>query len=61
QGLNFSCGVVPVHLETEPEDWPRFTRDWLKAQGMAGPMAILVAGPSPRHPHANPRIEFIRL
>jgi pyruvate kinase len=61
QGLNFSCGVVPVHLETEPEDWPRFTRDWLKAQGMAGPMAILVAGPSPRHPHANPRIEFIQM
>lgn len=61
QGLTFSCGVLPVYVETEPEEWAQFARGWLKANGLTGPVAILVAGPSPRHPQANPRLEFIRL
>ncbi len=29
QGLMFSYGVSPVHLEYEPENWSDFARNWL--------------------------------
>jgi hypothetical protein len=33
----------------------------LREQKLEGPVVLLVAGPSPRHPEANHRIEFMRL
>lgn len=61
QSLHFSAGVVPVQLETEPADWGRFARVWLDNQGVRGDLAMLVTGPSERHPEASHRIEFLRL
>ena len=61
QGLLFSYGVVPICLHDEPRDWREFAREWLRANGVGGEVAILVAGPSSRHPDANHRIEFLRV
>jgi pyruvate kinase len=61
QGLAFCYGVQALELHEEPENWAVFARDWLEREGLAGDIAILVAGPSPRHPDANHRLEFLRL
>ena len=61
QGLAFSYGVHPVELADDPDCWRTFARDWLAAHEVPGDIAMLVAGPSPRSPEANHRIEFLRL
>jgi pyruvate kinase len=60
QGLLFSYGVVPVEFNQEPEDWGKETAKWLVQGSLSGTSAVLVAGPSQRHPGASYRIEFIR-
>jgi pyruvate kinase len=61
QGLAFSYGVHAVELAEDPENWRDFARDWLRAHQVPGRSAMLVAGPSTRHPDANHRIEFLRV
>ncbi len=61
QSLAFSCGVHPVELPDDPDNWRDFAQDWLREQDLPGDMAMLVAGPSARHPDGNHRIEFLRL
>ncbi|MGD0537552.1 MAG: pyruvate kinase [Verrucomicrobiota bacterium] len=61
QGLAFSYGVYPVHLTADPENWSDFACDWLIAHGIPSGIAMLVSGPSSRHPQANYRLEFMRL
>ncbi len=61
QGLAFCAGVHPVELTQEPDDWTDWMRRWLREQQLPGTIAMLAAGPSPRNPHANHRIEFIRV
>ncbi|MGB3097461.1 MAG: pyruvate kinase [Candidatus Deferrimicrobiaceae bacterium] len=59
RGLLFSYGVYPV--EADPERWRDFAEDWMRKHGVPGRFAILVAGPSPRNPDADHRIEFLRI
>jgi pyruvate kinase len=61
QGLLFSYGVVPVHVHDEPTDWQTSVDEWLRSHGVGGDVALLVAGPSSRHPGANHRIEFLQV
>jgi pyruvate kinase len=61
RGLLFSYGVLPVEQASEPEDWNGLAADWVREHGVSGPAAMLVAGPSLRHPTANHRLEFMRL
>jgi pyruvate kinase len=61
QGLAFSYGTHPVQLAEDPENWSDFVRQWLREHQLPGPVAMLVAGPSPRNPDANHRIEFLRV
>jgi len=61
QSLVFSYGVHPVHLTEEPDDWRRWVTNWLRENGVAANRVMLVAGPSPRNPNANHRIELMRL
>lgn len=61
QNLVFSYGVHPVDLVDEPDDWRDFAGRWLREHGIEGNVAMLVAGPSPRHPHDNHRMEFMRV
>jgi pyruvate kinase len=61
QGLMFSYGVNPVHLEYEPENWSDFARNWLSGYNEPGKIAMLVGGPTRVNPDANHRIEFLRI
>jgi pyruvate kinase len=53
--------VHPVDLPEEPDDWRQWAAEWLRKHGVAAERMMLVAGPSPRNPKANHRIELMRL
>jgi pyruvate kinase len=61
QGMAFSYGIHPVDLAEEPADWREFATNWLRERGITAEHAMLVAGPSPKNPIANHRIEFMQL
>src|SRR3954465_847312 len=61
QGLAFSYGVHPVHFTEEPAKWKQFAAQWMPEHGVVGDRVMLVAGPSPRNPEENHRIEFMRI
>ncbi|HEY6842955.1 MAG TPA: pyruvate kinase [Thermoanaerobaculia bacterium] len=61
QKLAFSYGVYPVDLAEEPDDWRKWIAHWLRENGITAQRVMLVAGPSPRNPNANYRIELMRL
>jgi pyruvate kinase len=59
QGLAFSYGVHAVDIGHENE-WERELARLLYRTGIAAKRVLLVAGPSPRHPKANHRVELIK-
>jgi pyruvate kinase len=61
QNLAFSYGVHSVDLTEEPDDWRQWIERWLRENGITAERVMLVAGPSPRNPKANDRIELMRL
>jgi pyruvate kinase len=61
QNLAFSYGVHPVHLAEEPDDWREWITRLARANGITAERVMFVAGPSPRNPKANYRIELMRL
>src|SRR6266550_7342530 len=61
QNLAFSYGVRSVDLTEEPDDWRQWIEHWLRENGIVAKRVMLVAGPSPRNPKANDRIELMRL
>ena len=61
QGLAFSYGVHAVDLAEEPADWREYAARWLPEHGLIADRVMLVAGPSPRNPSANHRIELMPL
>src|SRR5438094_1596886 len=61
QNLAFSYGVDPVDLLEEPDDWREWATRWVRENGITAERVMLVAGPSPRNPTANQRIELMRL
>jgi pyruvate kinase len=50
-----------VDLVDEPEDWREWVDQWLRENGITAQRVMLVAGPSPRNPKANHRIELMRV
>ena len=61
QSLAFSYGVHAVDLAEEPSDWREFAAQRLHENAVAADRVMLVAGPSPRNPNANHRIEIMRV
>jgi pyruvate kinase len=61
QQLAFSYGVLPVRETDYPDDWKSYTKKWVAANGVEGCIAVLVEGPSAKHPEANHRMEIIEL
>jgi pyruvate kinase len=61
QNLAFSYGVYPIDLAEEPDDWREWIATWVRENGITAERVMLVAGPSPRNPKANYRIELMRL
>ena len=60
KGLAFSYGVRAIHLQDGTIDWQEFAKNWLSENNLPVHLAILVAGPSPKKPSANYRVEFLR-
>lgn len=58
--LVLSRAVEPVKLAEDPKNWRDFAKDWLQRHQIRGDVALLVAGPSTRHPDANYRIELLK-
>ena len=50
-----------MNLAEEPDDWREWIAQWLRENGISAERVMLVAGPSPRNPKANYRIELMRL
>jgi len=61
QHLQFSYGTFSIHEPDLPDDWNLYTRNRLQERGVASGTAILIEGPSHRHPEANHRIEILDL
>jgi pyruvate kinase len=61
QGLAFSYGVHAVENANEDSDWRDFIESWSRANAVTAERVLLIAGPSPRNPRANHRIEVMRL
>jgi pyruvate kinase len=61
QQLAFSYGVLPVRETDYPDDWKSYAKEWVAANGVEGDIAVLVEGPSAKHPEANHRMEIIEL
>jgi pyruvate kinase len=59
QNLQFSYGVFPVDVEELPEDWNDFAKELSQRFGLPRGQWLLIAGPSPRNPNANQRLELI--
>lgn len=59
--LQLSSGVYPVHEPHIPEDWNRYVKGWMAGHGIEGNLAVVIEGPSSRHPEANHRMEIIDL
>jgi pyruvate kinase len=57
--LAFSYGVHPVDLAEEPDDWREYAQPLLLELGLPCKQVLLVAGPSPRNPEANQRLELM--
>ena len=61
QHLAFSYGVQPLHVDATVDDWRTFTLAQVRDHKLVGDLALLVRGPSPQHPEANPSMEIIPL
>ena len=59
--LQFSYGIYPVHVSENTEDWNYFALDFLRQRNIEGNLVVMSAGPSPKNPKANHRIEIIDL
>ncbi len=44
QRLQFSYGVYPVEMATEPDDWGKLTRNFLRKHGFTKKLALLTQG-----------------
>jgi pyruvate kinase len=60
QALRFSYGVHPVEVKDFPDKMSDFVLRWMGEEKVRGDMAILVSGPSERHPDENYSLQFVR-
>jgi len=57
QDLLFSYGVVPVRERKPPASWPKYVKNWVRQQGLAGEFAILTKRPAA----GNHQMEILEL
>ena len=61
QHLAFSYGVHPVDVAEQPDDWNAYAAQLMRELEIPARQILLVAGPSPKNPNANQRLELIVL
>ena len=57
--LLLSYGVEPLPPSDAAPGWNAFVRSWMEEEGLAGPLAVLVEGPSTQDPDAGYRMELL--
>ncbi len=58
-GLQFSAGVHPMCEPDDVDDWSGYVRERIRGRLVEGDLFMLAAGPSPRRPDANMRVEVV--
>ncbi len=61
QQMAFSYGVWPICESVKDRNWDAFSRRWAREQGLPEGLVVLLQGPSPEHPEANPSLEIITM
>lgn len=61
QHLSFCYGVHPVDMPDPPDDWNAYAAELMRELELPARQILLVAGPSPKNPNANQRLEIIAL
>jgi pyruvate kinase len=61
RNLQFSYGVVAVHEPNDPESWNDYVKQLLQGRDVSSNLVLLTAGPSPKRPDANHRLEIIEV
>ena len=61
QDLLFSYGVYSTCEPDHPDDWRKWTQDWLESHNIEGKFVVMTEGPSSKHPDRNIRMEIIDL
>ena len=61
QELLFSYGVYPVYQQYRPNNWEKWTRDWLADHGLEGTLALLTQGSGTGLSGYSNRVGFIDL
>jgi pyruvate kinase len=61
QDLLFSYGVYSACEPEHPDDWRKWTQDWLKSHNIGGKFVVMTEGPSSKRPDRNNRMEIIDL
>ena len=61
QELQFSRGVIALHVPDEPASWSDFARAWARDHQLTGRRLLLATGPSAANPGANHRLEIVDL
>ncbi len=61
QSLNFSYGVYPILMATEPDNWGQYARRWLRERGFMEGLALLTSGIGRQNEDLTNQIEIIDL
>jgi pyruvate kinase len=61
RNLQFSYGVAAALETNDPENWNVYVKQMLQLTDAPGNIVLLTAGPSPKHPDANQRLEIIEI
>jgi pyruvate kinase len=61
QQLQFSSGVYPVCESQIPDRWNEYVKAWVRDYDVEGTIAIVIEGPSSKHPEANHSMEIVDL
>jgi pyruvate kinase len=61
QNLQFSYGLHPLLVDKHPEEWQKFTADWMKEAGVIKGLVVLTEGPSRDKPLASHSLQVIDL
>ena len=61
QRLQFSFGVLPVHIAENPSSWPLFAKEWLEKHSIKGELALVMVGGGTLGDEDTTRLDIVKL
>lgn len=61
QRLHFSYGVYPEYAAENPESWPGYAHEWIKAHGVEGDLVLVIQGASTSRTGDTTRLDIVDL